>query len=51
MFEMPEMRVEQEHPMKDHKGYECRPFDWQDRVVLGACALAALFIIIILGAP
>ena len=37
--------------MKDQKGYEHRPFDWQDRVVLGACALAALFLIFILGAP
>jgi len=30
--------------MKDQKGYEHRPFDWQDKLVLWACtgAVAAL---------
>ena len=33
--------------MKDHKGYELRPFDWQDRVVLWACVITALLLILI----
>lgn len=26
--------------MKDHKGYECRPFDEHDQVVMCGCAVA-----------
>ena len=34
--------------MKDHKGYEIRPFDRQDTIVLIACAIAAAALISIL---
>ena len=33
--------------MKDHKGYELRPFDWQDRIVLWACVIATVVFVLI----
>lgn len=33
--------------MKDQKGYEHRPFDWQDRLVLWACAVAVAAVMVV----
>lgn len=33
--------------MKDHKGYEQRPLDTQDKVVLWGCALAIVIMLVI----
>jgi len=37
--------------MKDQKGYEHidRPFDWQDRLVLWACAIAVAGVLVVNG--
>ncbi len=30
--------------VKDQKGYEHRPMDWQDKLVLAACAVATVIL-------
>lgn len=34
--------------MKDHNGYELRPMDTQDIIVLVACAVAILVLVVLL---
>jgi hypothetical protein len=36
--------------MKDYRGYEERPLDWQDELILWVCLAVALFgLLIVLG--
>jgi hypothetical protein len=35
--------------MRDHKGYEMREMDWQDKLILWACVVVAILTVMLGG--